>query len=279
MVLCDALKRCADETVRAGGYPLYDPMFDDFDFRDPSECIALVMLDRFIEESNEVVKELLKWGFIHNFLEKQNWGSTPEERQKNFKHSWDKQHQGDGNAISNIAVRLASWKKGVEQLVKSGLVANPEAIDVVGYRGVFTEFKGDIVIEERMQGLERSASPSPEERRLRAIQIMEMHGIDPQNPDVQRLVAIRDEIRDEIHVALEPAPLIPDAAPRRAESQQAVGINVTDEDIEAEAERLLARRRQDTNQTAESRSLRRRHREAMVLNDGTQPLAQSDIFD
>ncbi|ELR10503.1 hypothetical protein VC83_04799 [Pseudogymnoascus destructans] len=113
-------------------YPLYDCEFDDFDFRDPAENVALMTLELLI--SDQSARYLAKTGFVEHWLARQNWGSTPEEIQKSFLCLYRLQADARrGNPLSNIVHKLAGQQLGVQKLVATGLIERPESIHVVGF--------------------------------------------------------------------------------------------------------------------------------------------------
>jgi len=73
---------------------------------------------------------------------------------------------------------------------------------------------------------------------------------------------------------MEKVKLLPPAPPK-LETRRTDGESTAGEDFEG---MFVVENRRRRDQSDEEEHLRRRHREAMVLNDGTRPLGRGDIF-
>ncbi|KFZ16949.1 hypothetical protein V501_01988 [Pseudogymnoascus sp. VKM F-4519 (FW-2642)] len=208
-----ALKNLATEI----DYPLYDCDFDDFDFRDPAENVALMTLELLI--SDQSARYLAKTGFIELWLARQNWGSTTEEIHKSFLCLYRLQEEaGRGNPLSNIVHKLAGQQRGVQKLVATGLIERPESVHVIGFTKGYS-----------------------------------LYGDHPDAPYWQTTGPSGDVITYSLEEVL--AATNNGTVPVARDSRRPV------------------------EQSAEERRLRRRNREVMVLNDGSQPLAMTDIIE
>ncbi|OBT71661.1 hypothetical protein VF21_10577 [Pseudogymnoascus sp. 05NY08] len=211
--IVSALKNLAMEI----DYPLYDCEFDDFDFRDPAENVALMTLELLINDRSS--RYLAKTGFIEHWLARQNWGSTPEEIHKSFLCLYRLQEEaGRGNPLSNIVHKIAGHQRGVQKLVATGLIERPESIHVVGFSKGYS-----------------------------------LYGDHLEAPYWQTTGPSGDVVTYSLEEVL-------------AATNNGTGTVARDS-------------RRPVEQSAEERRLRRRNREVMVLNDGSQPLAMTDIIE
>jgi hypothetical protein len=171
--------------------------WDEYNLRDMSEKLCLMFISQLINCCDGVDK-LVKAKFVEKWLAKQNWGSTLEERQRNFALYV----RSRNNQLNDIIAALRASRSGREALEKAGLMppASPE----------------DSGAEDGAPLVERFSV------------------VLPTNVDVNNLG---------------------DYDPAR-----------------------LLFRSLENMQNAEDRQMRQRHREAMVLNDGTRPLNSSDII-
>lgn len=209
-----ALKNLAMEI----DYPLFDSEFDDFDFRDPAENVALMTLELLISERFGSARYLAKTGFIEYWLARQNFGSTPEEIHKNFLSLYRLQETGRGNPLSSIVNKLGAQQRGVLKFIAAGLIERPESINVVGFDKGYS-----------------------------------LCGDHPDAPYWQASGPGGEVVTYSLEEVL------------------AASNNGSD---------TVARdSRRPVEQSAEERRLRRRNREVMVLNDGSQPLAMTDIIE
>ncbi|RMJ12461.1 hypothetical protein CDV36_007865 [Fusarium kuroshium] len=166
---------------------LTDSHWDEYYLRDMAERFCLMFI---LELTNKYgSRDLIKARFVEKWLAKQEWGTDPEERRRNFKNYMDLK----SNRIVEIVDRIKDERRGRKALEKAGLVDWKESM-----RTIFRK--------------------TPE-----------------------ATMDIQEEAADG-----------------------------------ALAEQQIPRTREHS---AEEQRLRRQHREAMVLNDGTRPLGREDIIE
>ncbi|CAM1506536.1 Fc.00g061770.m01.CDS01 [Cosmosporella sp. VM-42] len=171
---------------------LDDSHWDEYYLRDMAERFCLMFLSELINKYGAT--ELVKAGFVHKWLAKQDWGDTPEKRRRNFKDYMSFKT----NRIVDIVARIRHSRRGLRAMERVGLI-------------------------------DRESS----RRRIREL------------PDI--IMEIQEDTTG------------PEEQPG-----------------DAPVEQQVPRTREHS---AEEQRLRRQHREAMVLNDGTRPLAREDIIE
>lgn len=205
---------------------------------------------RLIENSPILaVDELLRTNFISRWLAKEPWGETESERKTNFSESLGKQVP-----LNGICLPLFQHKVGQEQLWRAGLIPEVQ----------ITEQKDTKMTDEKIE------TEGPVELGI---------GI---GIGIGNRVRVPHETRIDIHedrtVNIQPifpnaeAPILPEGSDlenwnRTQLANADFGINEPWPDP------------RPREQTATDEDLRRRHREAMVLNDGTRPVERGDIFE
>ncbi|KAL9484607.1 hypothetical protein ACSS6W_003396 [Trichoderma asperelloides] len=178
-----ALVRCMELCMESTDLPIVtDVHWDEYYLRDMGERFCLMFLTELINKYGATM--LVKAKFVEKWLSKQDWGSTGEERRRNFKDYTDLRN----NRITDIINRIKHSRRGLRALEKAGLIDKESS-----------------------------------RRRMREL------------PDL--LMEVEEEIAGE---------------------QQS---------------------RRAREHSAEEQRLRRQHREAMVLNDGTRPLGREDIIE
>ncbi|EHK40858.1 uncharacterized protein TrAtP1_004221 [Trichoderma atroviride] len=182
-----ALVRCMELCMESTDLPIVtDIHWDEYYLRDMGERFCLMFLTELINKYGATM--LVKAKFVEKWLSKQDWGSTGEERRRNFKDYTDLRN----NRITDIINRIKHSRRGLRALEKAGLIDKESS-----------------------------------RRRMREL------------PDL--LMEVEEEIVGE-----------------QAGEQQS---------------------RRTREHSAEEQRLRRQHREAMVLNDGTRPLGREDIIE
>lgn len=182
-----ALVRCMELCMESTDLPtVTDIHWDEYYLRDMGERFCLMFLTELINKYGATM--LVKAKFVEKWLSKQDWGSTGEERRRNFKDYTDLRN----NRITDIINRIKHSRRGLRALEKAGLIDKESS-----------------------------------RRRMREL------------PDL--LMEVEEEIVGE-----------------QAGEQQS---------------------RRTREHSAEEQRLRRQHREAMVLNDGTRPLGREDIIE
>ncbi|KAL2178886.1 uncharacterized protein P884DRAFT_197432 [Thermothelomyces heterothallicus CBS 202.75] len=191
-----ALVRCLELSLDPEQEVLDDADWDEYPLRDMTEKLCLMFISQLL--SCYDAEKLVKAKFVEKWLAKQNWGTTEEERQRNFAQYL----RCRGNRITDIVASIRGTRSGREALEKTGLLPRSPPSD--------TDIEDNIPLIERFSVLLSS------------------------NINISNL----------------------------REDEQA---------------RVLIRSLQGA-QTAEEQRVRHRHREAMVLNDGTRPLNSEDII-
>jgi hypothetical protein len=100
----------------------YDKDFDDFDFRDPAERLALLTVHCLILEFG--VSGFVKAGLIPRWLAKEPFGETDAEKQDNVMNLLRR-----GNTLSYIVLRLIKDPRSLAQLKVAGLVH--QSLDII----------------------------------------------------------------------------------------------------------------------------------------------------
>lgn len=90
--------------------------WDEFPLRDISEKLCLMFIGQLVSRYD--VEKLVKARFVEKWLAKQNWGSTQEERQRNFIQYMRRRN----NRITDIVQALRVSDSGQEALEKAGLL-------------------------------------------------------------------------------------------------------------------------------------------------------------
>ncbi|AEO53966.1 hypothetical protein MYCTH_2122835 [Thermothelomyces thermophilus ATCC 42464] len=191
-----ALVRCLELSLDPEQEVLDDADWDEYPLRDMTEKLCLMFISQLL--SCYDAEKLVKAKFVEKWLARQNWGTTEEERQRNFAQYL----RCRGNRITDIVASIRGTRSGREALEKTGLLPRSPPSD--------TDIEDNISLIERFSVLLSS------------------------NINISNL----------------------------REDEQA---------------RVLIRSLQGA-QTAEEQRVRHRHREAMVLNDGTRPLNSEDII-
>ncbi|KAL2270140.1 hypothetical protein VTJ83DRAFT_2324 [Remersonia thermophila] len=176
---------------------LDDETWDEYPLRDMAEKLCLMFINQLV--SSYDAGKLIRAGFVDKWLAKQNWGSAPEERQRNFARYM----RYKANRVTDIVACIRALPAGRKALQRAGLVP---------------------------------ATPPPSER----------DGEDNM-PLIERLSV-----------------LLPGN----------ISIAEIGDDEQA---RLLLRSLQGT-QSAEEQRVRHRHRQAIVMNDGSHPVSREDII-
>ncbi|GAB1310917.1 Cytoskeleton-associated protein [Madurella fahalii] len=170
--------------------------WDEYNLRDMSEKLCLMFISQLINCYD--VEKLVKAKFVEKWLAKQNWGTTTDQRQRNFAQYT----RCRNNRLNDIIAALRASHSGREALENAGLMA----------------------------------PASPED----------------------------SEPEDSIPLIEQFSVLLPGT--------------ITMSDLREDDPTRAFIRSLQTLQNIEDRQMRQRHREAMVLNDGTRPLNSDDII-
>ncbi|KAJ4422131.1 hypothetical protein N0V82_003214 [Gnomoniopsis sp. IMI 355080] len=142
-------------TDRAPLEKLDDGWFDEYGLRDMAEKLPLMFLTQLIQKYGP--EQVIRAGFVEKWLAKQNWGDTPEEREKNFSRYLFKQ-----NRIVEIILKIQECPIGRQALAKAGLTMTEDF-------GLFANIRieTEIIDGDRAETVPRHMEQSPEEQRLR----------------------------------------------------------------------------------------------------------------
>lgn len=241
-----ALKHNADENK----YDVYDPYNDTFGDRDDTERKILAILHILLSDRQGATKMLLhQTRFLRNWLLRQNWGTTDDERKDNFAH-FVNVHKYQGHSTLSIVIsKICNYMAGVQLLVELGLLREAEDIGLVSGDHGFTRNK------DAGGGLADGG------RAVVSIEIPDSFAEAAMTDPDAAMAIIRGAI---------------DAAAEEALRRGATGeVGTTHMSLGAGASASA----RTIEQSEEDRRLRRRNREVMVLNDGTQPLGADDIIE
>ncbi|KAK5658823.1 hypothetical protein OQA88_1635 [Cercophora sp. LCS_1] len=118
-----ALVRSLELSIDKDQEVLNDEHWDEYPLRDMTEKLCLMFISQLITHYD--AEKLVKAKFVEKWLAKQNWGTTPEERQSNFL----KYLQNKNNRISDIVTSIQNTRSGREALEKTGLMSPGCATD------------------------------------------------------------------------------------------------------------------------------------------------------
>lgn len=275
-----ALKHDADENENK--YDVYDPDNNNTigDRGDTERKSLLILLDLLNERQGSYKILLEQTRFIRNWLRRQNWGASGEERKDNFAHFTNVHKYQGHSTLSTIVDRLCIPIAGVQLMVEIGLLRDP----------------AEIGLEEGKHGLMAwiGAIDAPLRPRVdpgRAVVSIEIPDsfAEAAMEDPQAAMAI---VRDALSTAAEEVLRRQDAGEtgttRLQLSQSAIDAALRQREITQGVAGAITGRSHGTSvggsarmveQSEEERRLRRRNREVMVLNDGERPLGQDDIIE
>ena len=158
-----ALKHDADENENK--YDVYDPDYNNTigDRGDTERKSLFILLDLLNERQGSYKILLEQTRFIRNWLRRQNWGATDEERKDNFAHFVNVHKYPGHSTLSTIVDRLCIPIAGVQLMVKMGLLRDPAEIGLKeGEHGLMAWIgASDAPLRPRVDPVRRS-----EERRV-----------------------------------------------------------------------------------------------------------------
>ena len=258
----DALVHNVDENK----YDVYDPYNDTFGDRDDTERKALVIVQILDLKRPGAAKILLRQTrFIHKWLLRQNWGATDDERKENFAHFVNMHRYQGHSTLSIVMAKLCNYAPCVQLLVELELLKAPEDIGLkIGDHEFTTRIddggSGQAVVSiEIPDSFAAVAMENPDA----AIAIVQ-GALAAATQEAQRREANGET--GTTHVTL---------AENISLEMAAAGASAT----RTSASAPLGVAARTIEQSDEERSLRRRNREVMVLNDGMQPLGADDIIE
>lgn len=262
--------------ISSEGTLIDDVYFDDYYLRDYSEKLCLMFLAQLTDKYD--IDLLVRVGFVDRWLAKQRWGATPGARIDNFAQFV--RHRD--NRVADICRRLKETTLGRSALRKSGLL-DPTPTPRRGQRSHH---------HKQLELLQLQLPPSPLDAPLRldlrssstltngnsdtssalprgmeAVEIS-TENVRDADADGEAVVAATASMLGSIRTVLNALEVLgdQDTAPEAAEGD-AADNNSTRQP------------RPPSQSSREEQRIRRQHREAMVLNDGTRPLRRDDIFE
>lgn len=123
-----------------------------------AEKLPLIFITQLMQKYG--AEQVVQAGFVEKWLAKQNWGDTPEERERNFSQYLYKQ-----NRIVEIVLKVQQCPSGRAALAKAGLM--PKSVSE-GF-GLFAtiHIESEVIENDTAEPTPRHLEQSPEEQRLR----------------------------------------------------------------------------------------------------------------
>lgn len=241
--------RCLELCVDPEQEKLDDRYFDECGLRDMTELLCLLFVLQLLMAYGP--ERILRAKFVEKWLARQNWGDTVEERQRNFADYM----QYKQNRVTEIVARIKETRLGRRTLEKAGLIKRKhrgkhvKKSAAAGAHGSGTSNGGG---SGGSSSNDRNVVEEPLQLSMDLLPGGNGNGGGEGDGDENGLPD--DEIANNETDADEPLSLLP--------HQQ------TNEHVP----RVL-------EQSVEEQRLRRLHREAMVLNDGTRPIGRDSIIE
>ncbi|CAK7266323.1 hypothetical protein SEPCBS57363_002032 [Sporothrix epigloea] len=228
-----------------------DISFDEYYLRDVSEKLCLMFLSKLTEKFD--VDLLVRFGFVRRWLAKQPWG-PPAKRIDNFACYL----QYRDNRIADICRRLRDSPSGHRALEKAGLVAPRQPLQPKLLQ---------LNLRARTTGSPLSIAEGNLGRDMVALEVAP-----GSRPALINTDALIQAARDVLTVL--------DAAVSANSGRTVGGDDSGEDDARSTAEGgRTGQPRPPRQSSREEQRIRRQHREAMVLNDGTRPLQRDDIIE
>ncbi|CAK7215241.1 hypothetical protein SCUCBS95973_002415 [Sporothrix curviconia] len=234
-----------------------DTSFDEYYLRDIAEKLCLMFLAQLTEKFD--VDLLVRYGFVRRWLAKQPWG-PPAKRIDNFARYLKYRD----NRIADICRRLRDSPSGRRALEKAGLVAPRHPLQPK----LQLNLRAAAGAGERPSSAAAGSSSGTAERdSLRGMAAVEA-ATDNHNSlgdmDTEAMIEAARAVLTVLDAAVS-------ANEGRATGEGDVG--------DASAGSRTGQPRPLSQSSREEQRIRRQHREAMVLNDGTRPLRRDDIIE
>ncbi|CAK7239665.1 MAG: hypothetical protein STHCBS139747_001100 [Sporothrix thermara] len=275
VLAAEAAEAAADPSDRAD--PNESPMIDDISFdeyylRDIAEKLCLMFLAQLTEKYD--VDLLVRYGFVRRWLAKQPWG-PPAKRADNFARYLKYRD----NRIADICRRLRESPSGRRALEKAGLVAPRQPLH-----------PKVLHLNLRAAAAGNASDASRRGSALRGIAAVEAgtDNIRLGGMDSEAMIQAAQDVLTVLDAVVS-------ANTGRARGSDGEGDGDGDGNGDSDAEPAVGDHASLTtsptagNQTGQPRPpsqssraeqrIRRQHREAMVLNDGTRPLRRDDIIE
>ncbi|CAK7568155.1 MAG: hypothetical protein SEPTF4163_006138 [Sporothrix epigloea] len=233
-----------------------DISFDEYYLRDVSEKLCLMFLSKLTEKFD--VDLLVRFGFVRRWLAKQPWGPAAK-RIDNFACYL----QYRDNRIADICRRLRDSPSGRRALEKAGLVAPRQPLQPKLVPLNLCPRTTTIAATPYLAaGSPVSIAEGDLEREMVAVH----------RPALMNTDALIQAARDVLTVL--------DAAVSANSGRTAGGGDSGEDDTGSTAEGgRTGQPRPPRQSSREEQRIRRQHREAMVLNDGSRPLQRDDIIE
>ncbi|CAK7209871.1 hypothetical protein SBRCBS47491_000587 [Sporothrix bragantina] len=239
-----------------------DISFDEYYLRDIAEKLCLMFLAQLTEKFD--VDLVVRFGFVRRWLAKQPWG-PPAKRIDNFARYLKYRD----NRIADICRRLRDSPSGRRALEKYGLVAPRQPLQPKLLQSNLRAAAG--AGEGSLSAAAGSSSNTAEGDTLRGMAAVEAATDN----------SLGDMTTDAMIQAARDVLTVLDAVVS-ANSGRAPGEGDTGDDASPTSTTTGSRAgqpRPHSQNSREEQRIRRQHREAMVLNDGTRPLRRDDIIE
>ncbi|CAK7266096.1 hypothetical protein SEPCBS119000_001848 [Sporothrix epigloea] len=249
----------ADAGVDPNESMIDDISFDEYYLRDVAEKLCLMFLSKLTEKYD--VELLVRFGFVRRWLAKQAWG-PPAKRIDNFACYL----QYRDNRIADICRRLRDDPSGRRALVKAGLVVPRQPLQPKLLQ---------LNLRTRLTAAAADRSPSVEAGSpLSAVDDYSVRGMAAVEAATDNRLGMMNT--EAMVRAARDVLTVLDAAVSANSGRAVGGAENGDEDGGGS---ISGQPRPPRQSSREEQRIRRQHREAMVLNDGTRPLRRNDIIE
>ncbi|CAK7199596.1 hypothetical protein SEUCBS139899_002279 [Sporothrix eucalyptigena] len=234
-----------------------DISFDEYYLRDIAEKLCLMFLAQLTEKFD--VDLLVRFGFVRRWLAKQRWG-PPEARIDNFARYLKYRD----NRIADICRRLRDSPSGRKALEKAGLVAPRQPLQP---KLLQLNLRASGSSSTATAGLPGTSNEQVSPRGMAAVEAATENS------------AQADAMIQTARGVLGALSAVASAMPENAGEGDAGDDVATSSPISTTGGSRSGQPRPPSQSSREEQRIRRQHREAMVLNDGSRPLRRDDIIE
>ena len=273
----------ARRAIRAAGDSMIaDVTYDEYHMRDMAEKLCLMFVAQMTERFGAEL--LVRAGFVEKWLARQRWVEHPvpavpavaaARRIENFARYVKHRH----NRIEHLCKQVMELPAGWTALEKAGLVEPKRERPPKGHKK--KRLPKPAKAQAQAQAQAQIQAPSDQAHDDRE------HNFAPANPSPLRAelrVVNGNVVSDTGEASADGRVALGEIEEVEGEEDEE-GEDIEDEDEDGEATQPTAQsqsqagRRPTSQNTREEQRIRRQHREAMVLNDGTRPLRRDDIIE